>query len=120
MLAVVKTPLTSIEIKGFIPSNLMMILKQEYGKFLKIAEEKSESVDYFSSKIHREASTERTLGFNLKTYRENKNLTQTQLGELVGVSNRYICDLEKSRREISKDLAKKFAEIFETSVERFI
>ncbi len=61
-----------------------------------------------------------TPGTYIRIYRENKNLTQKQLGELVGVSKAYICDIEKNRRSVSKELAKHFAEIFSVPVSKFI
>jgi DNA-binding XRE family transcriptional regulator len=120
MLAVVKTPLTSFEVKGDISKSLMDFLKAEYGKTLKIKPDpEDETEDYFASSIHKKIKQETTSGSNVRVYREIHELTQEQLGKKLGVSNSFICDLEKGRREISKEMAKKLGELFDTSVERF-
>lgn len=121
MLAVVKTPLTSFEVKGDISKPLMDFLKAEYGKMLKIKPEPAdETEDYFASSVHKKMKKETTPGSNIRVYREIHEFTQDQLGEKLGVSNSFICDLEKGRREVSKEMAKKLAELFGTTVERFI
>ncbi|CEO06000.1 DNA binding protein [[Clostridium] sordellii] len=44
-------------------------------------------------------------------------MTQTQLGELLGVTPRYIAFLEKGERTPSLDIAFKIAKIFDTTIE---
>jgi DNA-binding XRE family transcriptional regulator len=56
----------------------------------------------------------------LRTYRENSGLTQAELGEKLGVSRAYICDIEHGRRSISKEFAKELSTFFKVSVGRFI
>jgi DNA-binding XRE family transcriptional regulator len=77
-------------------------------------------IDFFKTDIYKSIKNEMTPGAYLRIYRENKNLTQKQLGELVGVSKTYICDIEKNRRALSKQLAKHFAGIFSVPVSKFI
>ena len=47
------------------------------------------------------------LGANIKKYRENKKLSQGQLGEIVNLSREYIADIERGHKRIS--LKKLFA-----------
>lgn len=42
------------------------------------------------------------------------------LGKMLGVEKQYVSDMEHERKEISKAMAKKLANIFNVSVSRFI
>jgi transcriptional regulator with XRE-family HTH domain len=39
-----------------------------------------------------------TIGENIKKFRNQKNITQKQLAEKIGVSHFWICKLEKGKR----------------------
>lgn len=54
---------------------------------------------------------------NLKKYRQLKNLTQEQLGELVGVRRETIMRLESGKYNPSLKLAIDISKIVETSIE---
>lgn len=41
------------------------------------------------------------LGNNIKKYREQKNLSQMQLSEIVNLSREYIADIERGHKRIS-------------------
>ena len=60
-----------------------------------------------------------TLGLRLKSMRENSHLTQKELAEALGVATSVIAGAE-TKRGISKKLAKKLAEYFNTSIEYWI
>jgi DNA-binding XRE family transcriptional regulator len=47
-------------------------------------------------------------------------MTQDELGVKIGASKSYVCDMEHDRRNISKEMAKKLALLFNISVIRFI
>ena len=53
----------------------------------------------------------------LKKYRQLKNLTQEQLGQMVGVRRETIGNLEKGRYNPSLVLAWNIAEVFGVSIE---
>ncbi|WP_057566543.1 helix-turn-helix transcriptional regulator [Paraclostridium sordellii] len=53
----------------------------------------------------------------IKYLRNINKMTQTQLGELLGVTPRYIAFLEKGERTPSLDIAFKIAKIFDTTIE---
>jgi DNA-binding XRE family transcriptional regulator len=122
MLAVVKTHRTDLRIQGFIPTPVLRILRHEFGKKLTVkandADETLENV--FESSEYKEFKRCVTPGDYVRTYRENKQLTQPELGEKLGVSRAYICDIEHNRRAISKEFAKKLSNFFQISVSRFI
>lgn len=56
----------------------------------------------------------------LRHLREVRGLTQKGLGDKVGTNAAHISDYETGQRAISKEMAKKLAEIFKTSPAIFI
>jgi len=56
----------------------------------------------------------------LKNLREAHGLTQKQLGEKINFNAAHISDYETGQRSISKEVAKKFAAIFNVSPAVFI
>ena len=122
MQAVVKTPLIEIIINGAIPNKIINVLKEEYGKKVKIIKENDdEYVDVFQTEWYKKIKAETTLGDNMKIYRENHGLTQEKLGEMLGgIPRQHISNMEKGTRSISINTAKKLSNIFKVSVEKFI
>ena len=122
MQAVVKTPHIRIQIKGSIPSRLLSVLRDEYGKKVKLIEDiEDEKVDVFTTDWYRKTNAELTPGFSLKVYRQNWKMTQTELGKkLGGVPKQHISNMENGKRPISKKMAISLSKIFKVSVERFI
>jgi antitoxin component HigA of HigAB toxin-antitoxin module len=122
MLAVVKTPHINVRIQGRrLPSRLMRCLRSEFGNKLRIENEKDDAlVDFFETDFYKSAKKEMTPGAYLRIYRENHHMTQEDLGEKIGASKAFVCDMEHNRRAISKDMAKKLEALFNISVARFI
>lgn len=121
MLAVVKTPRIDVRIEGDVPPRLLRLLKTEYGPELKLADDgENETVDFFKTDFYRKTKKQMTPGTYVKIYRENHGMTQERLGEKLGVSKSFICDVEHDRRSISKEMAKKLSSIFRISADRFI
>ena len=122
MLAVVKMPHTDLEIRGEIPAAVLKVLRREFGSKLTImpdsTDEKLESV--FESAEYEEFKDRITSGDYIRTYRQNLGFTQASLGEKLGVSRAFICDIEHNRRLISKQIAKKLSRLFDVSISRFI
>lgn len=50
-----------------------------------------------------------TIGDNIRTYRKKKQFTQKELGELIGISNTYLSDMEIGRTNPSIKTLKKIA-----------
>jgi DNA-binding XRE family transcriptional regulator len=121
MLAVVKKHHIKIHAEGDIDPLVLKALQKAYAKDLHISLEPEEgSVDYFSSDYSQQVQKSMGVGEFVHIYRTNAGLSQKALGEKLGVSNRFVCDIEKNRRAISKEMAKKMAKLFGTSLSRFI
>jgi DNA-binding XRE family transcriptional regulator len=122
MQAVVKTPHINIKIKGTIPHRILSILKDEYGHKVKIIPDNyEEKINVFETEWYKNIKEKMTPGKNLKLYRQNKKMTQTELGiKLGGVPKQHISNIENGTRGISKNMAIKLAKEFEVSVEKFI
>ena len=122
MLAVVKKPHTKIaafKLIGHVDSETIRYLNGRFGK--ENVDVDDEIIDVIESEWFKDISNKITPGSVVRTYRENLGFTQEQLAEKAGVGNSsYISDIEHGRRTISKNLAKKFAEIFNVSLEMFI
>ena len=122
MQAVVKTPRIEINIKGEIPDKLMSVLEEEYGEQVQLSEDNDEEhVNIFETDWYRSIKSGMTPGDNLRIYRENHGLTQARLGEMLGgVPRQHISNMEREVRSISLRTARKLAEIFKISPEKFI
>jgi DNA-binding XRE family transcriptional regulator len=122
MLAVVKMPHIEINIKGNIPTKILSVLKEEYGKKVKLTkEDDNESVNIFETVWFKETKAKITPSDNMKIYRENRGLTQNELGRLLGdIPRQHISNMERGSRAISVKTARKLSEIFNISVEKFI
>ena len=122
MQAVVKTPHINIKIKGTIPNRILSVLRDEYGRKVKITPDNDdERINVFETEWYKSIKEKMTPGKNLKLYRQNKRMTQTELGIKLGrVPKQHISNMENGTREISKNMAIKLAKEFEVSVEKFI
>lgn len=54
---------------------------------------------------------------NLRRLRAVKGMTQQELGEKIGVTGKAIGHYEKGIRQPNLELAKKIADVFETTIE---
>ncbi len=105
-----------------IPKRLMSVLNEEYGEQVRLSEDNSgDLVDVFETDWYRSVRSGMKPGDNLRIYRENHGLTQTRLGEMLGgVPRQHISNMEREVRSISLKTARKLAEIFRVSPEKFI
>ena len=122
MLAVVKTPLTKIRIQGRISNRLLDVLVQEYGEDVQITRDSDdEKVEVFQTDWYKRIKKKLTPGTYMKVFRQNKGMTQAQLGQaLGGLPRQHISNMENGSRPISKKIALRLAELFDVSVEKFI
>jgi DNA-binding XRE family transcriptional regulator len=123
MQAVVKTPHIEISIRGtLIPTKLIDVLKEEYGQELNLVDDDGdELVDVFETTWYKSVKEKMTPGTCLRIYRENKGLTQLQLGEaLGGIPRQHISNMEHGRRSISLKTARKFSLLLGAPIEKFI
>ena len=122
MQAHVKTPHIKIDIVGEIPPKVLSVLKEVYGKKMKLVKENDdELIDVFETDWYKEIDSKMFPGKNMKIYREIHKMTQEELGEkLGGISRQNISHMERGTRAISKQNAKELSKIFKVSVDRFI
>lgn len=59
-------------------------------------------------------------GALLKGYRYKLEMTQKELSEEVGVSQNHLSEMENGKRSIGKEVAKRFAEYFDTDYRLFL
>lgn len=124
MLAVVKKHHTNqllFEVKGNIPEKVVEYLRDEFGQDVEVLDDDQETVNIFETEWYKQISSVTTPGEVLKIYRENEQLTQEELGKKLGkFSRQNISDMERGKRAISKEVAKKLSVLFHVPVERFL
>jgi DNA-binding XRE family transcriptional regulator len=100
----------------------MDVLKEEYGSALSLVEDDGENrVDAFETKWYKGVKEKMTPRSYLRIYRENKGLTQLQLGEaLGGIPRQHISNMEHGRRSISLKMARKLSSLLCAPIEKFI
>ena len=123
MQAVVKTPHIEISVRGAaIPPKLMDVLKEEYGQELSLVEDDGdELVDVLETQWYKRVKEKMKPGTYLRIYRENKGLTQLQLGEALGkIPRQHISNMEHGSRSISLKMARKLSLLLGAPLEKFI
>ena len=121
MQALVKTHRTNIQIEGDIPSRILDVLRSEYGGKLKIYEGENEYVELTETDWYKETKSTTAPGEAMRIYRDNQQLTQTQLGEKLGnLPRQIISNMERGKRSISLATAKKLSVIFNVPASRFL
>ena len=120
MLVVVKKP--RIEIKGKeIPAWIIGGLRESYGMDISITDDDdNELINVHESAWYKKMKETRTPGKVLVAYRHRDRLTLKQLGDMLEITPQKVNDMEKDKRGISKEMAKRLAAIFKTSPVRFI
>ena len=122
MQAHVKTPHIKINIKGEIHPKVLSVLKEVYGKNVKLIKDNDEElVDVFETEWFKNINATMSPGKNMRIYREINKMTQEELGnKLGGISKQNISHMERGIRPISKKTAKSLASIFKVPADRFI
>jgi DNA-binding XRE family transcriptional regulator len=123
MQVIVKTPRIEISVRGAaIPPRLMDVLKEEYGSELSLVDNDGDDlVDAFETQWYKGIKEKMTPGTYLRIYRENKGLTQLQLGEaLGGIPRQHISNMEHGHRSISLKMARKLSLLLGVPIERLI
>ena len=55
----------------------------------------------------------------IRILRGHRNMTQADIGKRLGVTSKFVSDLECGRRNVSSKMAKKLSEVFDRKPERF-
>ncbi|MDZ7831065.1 MAG: helix-turn-helix transcriptional regulator [Desulfobacterales bacterium] len=119
MQVVVKRP--HIRVEGEISSDLIEYLRKHYDDVEVIENEDDELIEVTKSSWYKDIRAKITPGENMRVYRRLHNLTQEELGKKLGRFTRQnISNMERGHRGISKSVAKRLAELFDVSVEKFL
>ena len=122
MLAVVKKPHTKVaafKVIGNIDRETLDYLNNRFGQ--ENVNLDDEIIDINESEWFKSMDKKKAPGDTVRIYRENMGLTQQQLAEKAGLRKAsYISDIERGRRLVSKNLVKKFSELFGVSPELFL
>lgn len=82
---------------------------------------KNSCLDITQTAWYKKQRSRMTPGKTVKVYRQRDGLSQAELGRhLGGLSIQKISDIENDRRGVSKELAKKLADVFSTSADKFL
>jgi plasmid maintenance system antidote protein VapI len=100
----------------------MEVLVAEYGKDVELTRDsEDELVDVFQTDWYKNTKKSMTPGVYMKIFRENRKMTQTELGKVLGgLPRQHVSNMENGSRPISKKIALKLSKVFDVSVERFI
>ncbi|MHC9542894.1 MAG: helix-turn-helix domain-containing protein, partial [Vulcanimicrobiota bacterium] len=60
-----------------------------------------------------------TIGEKIRKLRRERNLTQDQLAEMLGIHGRHLCRYENDHNRPKQRVLKKLAEIFDVPIEEF-
>ena len=119
MQVVVKRP--HIKVEGDISPELVQFLKERYEGVDVIENEEDELVEITKSDWYRDIRRQISPGENMRIYRKLHGLSQENLGRKLGHFTRQnVSNMERGHRAISKPVAKKLAEVFDVSVEKFL
>lgn len=119
MQVVVKKP--HIRVEGEVTGNLVEYLRREFGEIEVIENEDDELIEVVDSDWYRSIRATTSPGENMRVYRELHDLTQEELGRELGRFTRQnISNMENGHKPISKAVAKRLAELFDVSVEKFV
>ena len=87
------------------------------GRFMAKIEQKNADEAIFSAK---EVFPEGSPAMLLRGYRGKLDMTQKELAEKLGVTQNRVSDMENGKRPISKNLAVKLGELFDTPYKSFL
>ena len=106
MLVVVNQPHTSFRIEGDIPVGILDYVGREYGKenIAVINDDGDELIDPHEMDFYKKAKAEETPGKNMRLFRRNLKMTQSELAEKLGTTKQAVSNMENGIRPISKKL----------------
>ena len=113
-----KTRHISIRFKPRTPAKVINSVRSQFANY--ILDDDDETVNWLATDLHKEISERATPSKTLRTLREMFGWTLAQTGKKIGVSQFRVSDYETGQREISKEVAKKLAKVFNSSPAIFI
>ena len=123
MLAVVNQPRTqgteaaSFRIEGKVPKFVVMFLESAFNKALKVEvsdDEDDVAVPFEQTEWYKDIKASMTAGDTVKADRELRGWTQKVLAQKLGISVQNLSEIERDVRPVSRKMAAKLAEVFNT------
>lgn len=123
MLAVVNQPRTqgteaaSFRIEGKVPKFVVMFLKSAFNKALKVEvsdDEDDVAVPFEQTEWYKDIKASMTAGDTVKADRGLRGWTQKVLAQKLGISVQNLSEIERDVRPVSRKMAAKLAEVFNT------
>lgn len=123
MLAVVNQPRTqgteaaSFRIEGKVPKFVVMFLESAFSKALKVEvsdDEDDVAVPFEQTEWYRDIKASMTAGDTVKADRGLRGWTQKVLAQKLGISVQNLSEIERDVRPVSRKMAAKLAEVFNT------
>ena len=123
MLAVVNLPRTpdteaaSFRIEGKVPKFVVMFLESAFNKALKVEvsdDDDDVAVPFEQTEWYRDIKASMTAGDTVKADRGLRGWTQKVLAQKLGISVQNLSEIERDVRPVSRKMAAKLAEVFDT------
>ena len=123
MLAVVNQPRTqgteaaSFRIEGKVPKFVVMFLESAFNKALKVEvsdDDDDVAVPFEQTEWYRDIKASMTAGDTVKADRGLRGWTQKVLAQKLGISVQNLSEIERDVRPVSRKMAAKLAEVFNT------
>ncbi|MBR2059774.1 MAG: helix-turn-helix transcriptional regulator [Fibrobacter sp.] len=123
MLAVVNQPRTqgteaaSFRIEGKVPKFVVMFLESAFSKALKVEvsdDEDDVAVPFEQTEWYKDIKASMTAGDTVKADRGLRGWTQKVLAQKLGISVQNLSEIERDVRPVSRKMAAKLAEVFNT------
>lgn len=125
MLAVVNQPRTrnteaaSFRIEGNVPRFVVMFLESAFNKALKVevsdeADDEDVAVPFEKTDFYKDVYEKMTAGDTVKADRGLRGWTQKVLAQKLGISVQNLSEIERDVRPVSRKMAAKLAEVFNT------
>jgi DNA-binding transcriptional regulator YiaG len=114
----VKSTRYHFHFKRSTPRRVLSEIVNRYSSYL--TDDDDELIDISTTDWYKTMEREMKPADYLKHLREAHELTQKALGEKIGTNAAHISDYETGQRAISKEMAKRLAEVFKASPALFI
>ena len=123
MLAVVNQPRTqgteaaSFRTEGKVPKFVVMFLESAFNKALKVEvsdDEDDVAVPFEQTEWYKDIKASMTAGDTVKADRGLRGWTQKVLAQKLGISVQNLSEIERDVRPVSRKMAAKLAEVFNT------
>ena len=123
MLAVVNQPRTqgteaaSFRIEGKVPKFVVMFLESAFNKALKVEvsdDDDDVAVPFEQTEWYRDIKASMTAGDTVKAHRGLRGWTQKVLAQKLGIAVQNLSEIERDVRPVSRKMAAKLAEVFDT------